>query len=181
MLNRIEFKGLIWVAYIASIWSANWMIQHVGDCIPDGPCVIPVGFGLSAPSGVLMIGGSLVLRDAIHEIYGRRWVMVGIIVGAALSAAISPALALASGVAFAVSELGDFAVYEPLRQRSRPLAIAVSGTVGGAIDSALFLMLAFGSLDYFGGQFVGKTEMALLGAALLCAYRVVKDNLPNRT
>ena len=109
------------------------------------------------------------------------WVMVGIIVGAALSAAISPALALASGVAFAVSELGDFAVYEPLRQRSRPLAIAVSGTVGGAIDSALFLMLAFGSLDYFGGQFVGKTEMALLGAALLCAYRVVKDNLPNRT
>ena len=171
---------MIWVAYIATIWLANWMISHVGDCIPNGPCVIPGGFGLYAPSGVLMIGAALVLRDAIHETYGRRWVMVGILVGAGLSAAISQALALASGVAFAVSEMGDFAVYEPLLQRSRPLAIAVSGTVGGAIDSALFLMLAFGSLDYFSGQFVGKTEMALLGAAVLIGSRMVRRDLSLR-
>ena len=176
----MRYKPMIWVAYIATIWLANWMISNVGDCIPNGPCVIPVGFGLYAPSGVLMIGAALVLRDAIHETYGRRWVMVGIVVGAGLSAAISPALALASGVAFAVSEMGDFAIYEPLRRYSRPLGIAVSGTIGGAIDSALFLTLAFGSLDFFTGQFVGKTEMAFLGAAVLIGSRMVRRDLSLR-
>jgi len=164
---NMRYKPLLWVAYIASIWLANWMISHVGDCIPNGPCVIPVGFGLYAPSGVLMIGAALVLRDAIHETYGRRWVMAGIV-------------ALASGVAFAVSEMGDFAVYEPLRRYSRPLGIAVSGTIGGGIDSALFLILAFGSLDFFTGQFVGKTEMAFLGAAILIGSRLVRRDLSFR-
>ena len=177
---KMRYKPIIWAAYIASIWLANWMISHVGDCIPNGPCVIPVGLGLYAPSGVLMIGAALVLRDAIHDAYGRRWVMVGIVAGAGLSAAISPTLALASGVAFAVSEMGDLAVYEPLRKYSRPLGIAVSGTIGGAIDSALFLMLAFGSLDFFTGQFVGKTEMAFLGAVVLVGFKAVRRDLSLR-
>lgn len=168
----MDYRAVVWLGYIGTILMANWMISNVGDCIPNGPCVIPVGFNLTAPSGVLMIGGSLVLRDAIHEMYGRKWVVGGIIIGAGLSAGISPALALASGVAFAVSELGDFAVYEPLRRYSRTLGIAVSGTIGGAIDSALFLVLAFGSLDFFVGQWVGKTEMALLGAAIFLVYRL---------
>jgi uncharacterized PurR-regulated membrane protein YhhQ (DUF165 family) len=171
---KSDWKLIIWVGYIASIYLANWMIGHVGDCIPNGPCVIPVGWGLVAPSGVLMIGAALVLRDAIHETYGRRWVMVGIVVGAGLSAVISPALALASGVAFAVSEMADFAVYEPLRRYSRPLGVAVSGTIGGAIDSALFLMLAFGSLDFFAGQFVGKTEMAIAGGVIILGYKMMR-------
>ena len=170
----------LWVGYIATIWLANWMINNVGDCIPDGPCVIPVGFELTAPSGVLMIGLALVLRDGIHEVYGRKWVLGGIAVGAALSAAVSPTLALASGVAFGLSELGDMAVYEPIRRYSRPLGIAVSGVIGGAIDSALFLLLAFGSLDFFAGQFVGKTEMALVGAGMLLAYRLVRRDLSFR-
>ena len=174
------YRQLIWIAYIATILLANWMISNVGDCIPNGPCVIPVGFGLSAPSGVLMIGVALVLRDAIHETYGRRWVMLGIIAGAGLSAAISPALALASGVAFAVSEMGDFAVYEPLRKYSKVLGIALSGTIGGAIDSALFLFLAFGSLDFFWGQFVGKAEMAVLGALALIVFRMARRDLSFR-
>jgi uncharacterized PurR-regulated membrane protein YhhQ (DUF165 family) len=172
-LAKLKYSP-IWGGYIACIWFANWMINNVGDCIPDGPCVIPVGFGFSAPSGVLMIGLALVLRDAIHETYGRRWVMAGILCGAAFSAGVSPSLALASGVAFAVSEIGDFAVYEPLRRRSKALAVAISGTVGGAIDSALFLFLAFGSLDFFAGQFIGKTEMAILGGAILGGYKFLR-------
>jgi len=164
----------VWGAYIFSIILANWMINNIGDCIPDGPCVIPVGFGLSAPSGVLMIGIALVLRDSIHEVYGRWWVVGGILVGAILSSAISPSLAVASGVAFAVSEVGDMLVYEPIRRYSRPLGVAISGMIGGAIDSALFLMLAFGSLAYFEGQFVGKTEMAVLGGLLLFGYKLVR-------
>jgi len=38
----------------------------------------------------------------------------------------------------------------------------------------LFLMLAFGSLAYFEGQFVGKTEMAVLGGLLLFGYKLVR-------
>ncbi len=164
----------VWGAYIFSIILANWMINNIGDCIPDGPCVIPVGFGLSAPSGVLMIGIALVLRDSIHEVYGRWWVVGGILVGAMLSSAISPALAVASGVAFAVSELADLVIYEPLRQRNRAIAVAISGTVGGAVDSALFLFLAFGSLDFFAGQFAGKTEMAILGGVIVGVYKFLR-------
>lgn len=164
----------IWGAYIFSIILANWMINNIGDCIPNGPCVIPVGFGLSAPSGVLMIGIALVLRDSIHEVYGRWWVIGGILVGAILSSAISPALAMASGAAFAISEMGDLVIYEPLRQRNKALAVAISGTVGGAIDSAIFLFLAFGSLDFFAGQFVGKTEMAIMGGVIVGVYKFLR-------
>ena len=169
-----DLRLVPWVGYIASILLANWMIQNVGDCVPNGPCLIPVGFGYTAPSGVLMIGLALVLRDAIHESHGRWWVIGAIFVGAVLSSAISPALALASGVAFAVSEVGDMLVYEPIRRYSRPLGVAISGIVGGAIDSALFLMLAFGSLAYFEGQFIGKAEMAVLGGVLLFGYNLAR-------
>ena len=98
----------------------------------------------------------------------------GILVGAILSSAISPALAMASGAAFAISEMGDLVIYEPLRQRNKALAVAISGTVGGAIDSAIFLFLAFGSLDFFAGQFVGKTEMAIMGGVIVGVYKFLR-------
>ena len=57
--------------YMATIPIANFMIGNVGTfCIPDGPCTIPVGFGYSAPSGVLMVGLALVLRDYVQEHFG---------------------------------------------------------------------------------------------------------------
>ena len=62
------------LAYASTIPAANWMIGNVGTvCIPDGPCLIPLGFGITAPSGVLMIGLALLLRDAVHEYLGARW------------------------------------------------------------------------------------------------------------
>ena len=62
------FKYLTIAAFTLTIPAANWLIGNVGTmCIPDGPCLVPVGFGLAAPSGVLMIGIALVLRDALHE------------------------------------------------------------------------------------------------------------------
>jgi len=165
----------VWLAYIGTILAANYLISHVGThCIPDGPCLIPVFPGLDAPSGVLMIGIALVLRDIIHDIYGRWWVLGGIAVGAALSATLSPSLALASGVAFGISELADMGVYEPLRKYSRPLSVALSGTVGAVVDSALFLYIAFGSFDHITGQIVGKTEMAVLGALVIIICRSIK-------
>ena len=52
---------------------ANWLIGNVGTtCIPNGPCLIPVGLDLMAPSGVLVIGLALVLRDWL-QLSGREW------------------------------------------------------------------------------------------------------------
>lgn len=159
-------------AFAATIPAANWLIGHVGtECIPNGPCLIPVGFGLSAPSGVLMIGAALVLRDMVHEVGGARAALLAIAIGAALSWFVAPpALALASVAAFAMAELADLIVYAPLRRRQLGLAVMASGAVGAAIDSAVFLWLAFGSLDFVAGQMLGKFWMSALALPLLIFF-----------
>lgn len=159
----LQSKWLAVAAYLATIPAANWLIGHVGTvCAPNGPCLIPVGFGLMAPSGVLMIGLALVLRDAVQELLGLRWTFATIAAGVILSAAIAPpALVIASAAAFLVAELLDLAVYTPLRQRSMAAAILFSGMIGALADSAVFLILAFGSLDFLAGQWLGKLWVSL--------------------
>ena len=56
------------------------------------------------------------------------------------------------------SELADFAVYTPL-QVGWLRAVVASNIVGAVVDSALFLWLAFGTLDFITGQVVGKLYM----------------------
>jgi queuosine precursor transporter len=164
---------LLIVSYIATIPAANWLIGHWGTvCVPNGPCLLPIFPGIMAPSGVLMIGAALVLRDLVQRRSGVLVSLACVMIGAALSAFIAPpALALASGAAFAFSELVDFAVYTPVARRSFLLAILLSCSAGALADSALFLWLAFGSLAFIGGQFVGKLYAA---AAYLIVKAVVK-------
>jgi uncharacterized PurR-regulated membrane protein YhhQ (DUF165 family) len=150
-------------AFVLTVPAANWLIGHVGSCIPNGPCLIPVGFGLMAPSGVLMIGLALVLRDIVHREFGVIWAVGSILVGGILSALFSPApLVIASTTAFLLSELADLMVYAPLYRKRLIAAIVASGIVGAIVDSAVFLFLAFGSLDYLPGQVVGKLWATLL-------------------
>lgn len=151
------------VLYIATIFAANWALSTFG--------VVPVGFGLVAPAGVFFAGLALTFRDATQEQLGRGWVVAAIAVGALLSAVVSPQFAIASGTAFLVSELADFAVYTPLRERGWLRAVAASNVVGLIADSALFLWLAFGSLDFLAGQVVGKVEMTVLAVAVLALLR----------
>lgn len=162
-------------AYAATVPAANWMIGNIGQCVPDGPCLIPVGFDLMAPSGVLLIGAALVLRDAVHRLLGWKWAIAAIIFGAGLSSQFSPgAIVVASVAAFVLSELADFAVYAPLQRNRLALAVMLSGIVGAAVDSAVFLWLAFGSLDFIAGQIVGKLWMTALAAAVIIAARKVR-------
>ena len=156
-------------AFAATIPAANWLIGNVGtDCIPNGPCLVPVGFGLMAPSGVLMIGLALVLRDWLHELAGWRWSFVAVLVGAALSLLFSPpAIAIASAAAFALAEMADLAVYAKLRVRGKPLAVIASQVVGAALDSALFVYLAFGSFDFSAGTTMAKIYAGVIIAGLL--------------
>lgn len=157
------------LAYLATIPAANWLIGHFGAfCIPNGPCMIPVGFGLAAPSGVLLVGIAFVLRDIVHRQLGWRWASAAIAAGSVLSLLVAPpALALASVAAFALSEALDQAVYAPLWRRRLVLAVLLSGLVGAAVDSAVFLWLAFGNLDFIAGQIVGKMWMVGLAAIVL--------------
>jgi uncharacterized PurR-regulated membrane protein YhhQ (DUF165 family) len=78
---------------------------------------------------------------------------------------------VASVAAFLLSELADFAVYAPLAKRRLALAVALSGIVGAAVDSAVFLLLAFGSLDFIAGQIVGKIWMSLIAGAAIVWMR----------
>lgn len=167
--------------FAATIPAANWLIGNVGtSCIPDGPCVIPVGFGLEAPSGVLMVGAALVLRDIVHERLGILWALSAIAIGAALSLILAPpALALASVTAFALAELADLAVYAPLRRNRLWLAVLLSGVVGSIVDSVVFLFLAFGSLSFVEGQILGKAWMSVAAVALLLTMRRIRAALPH--
>ena len=161
-------------AFIACIPAANWMIGHLGTvCLPQGPCLVPVwpwgpSGPLMAPSGVMMIGLALVLRDLVQRRLGRKAALMSIVAGAALSGAVAPpALVMASTAAFFLSELADFAVYTPLQARGLVLAVLASSIVGLIADSVLFLWLAFGSLEFLAGQIVGKTWMVLLALPLI--------------
>lgn len=151
------------IAYVGTVFAANWAIERYG--------VVPVGFGLVAPAAVWFVGLAFTLREAVHETLGRGWVLVAIAVGAACSALVSPAFALASGVAFGVSEVCDWAVYERLRERNWLAGVALSNTVGLVIDSVVFLWLAFASFTFLPGQIVGKAWMTAAALILLGAAR----------
>lgn len=159
--------------YLATVPAANWFIGNVGTvCVPDGPCLIPLGFGLTAPSGVLWIGAALVLRDLVREQWGRGVAFGAVLVGAGLSFAVSPPfVAAASALAFLLSELADATVYEALRARGWTVALVGSNVVGAALDSAAFLLLAFGSLELLAGQVLGKLYATILALVVLWCLR----------
>lgn len=173
--TRKLIEGVIFLAAFAlTIPVANWMIGNVGTvCGGSGsPCLIPVAPGMMAPSGVLMIGAALVLRDLVQRRLGLGYSAGAVVIGAALSAWVAPpSLVLASGAAFLISEFVDMAIYTPLARRRLVLAVVLSGFLGLAIDSIVFLWLAFGSLQFLPGQIVGKAWMVLLFVPLIVCLR----------
>jgi queuosine precursor transporter len=172
--KRRLIEGWIFLAmFCLTIPLANWMIGHVGTmCIPDGPCVVPVAPGIMAPSGVLLIGVALVLRDLVQRRLGVEFGVAAIVAGALLSGGFSPrSLVLASAAAFLLSELADFAVYTPLARNRLVLAVFASSMVGLVVDSIVFLWLAFGSLDFLLGQVVGKAWMVVLSVPFIVYLR----------
>lgn len=161
-------------AFLGCVPLANWLISNVGLCVPDGPCLAPVGFGYMAPSGVFVVGVSLVLRDAVHEWCGARWVFPILLAGAALSVFVAPAqIAFASGATFVASEGLDSVVFSRVRRAGVLPAVLASGALGLIVDSALFLGLAFGSMEHLPGQILGKTWALMAGIVVLASARRV--------
>lgn len=161
------------IGFGLTIPAANWLIGHAGAvCVPDGPCLIPVAPGVMAPSGVLMIGLALVLRDLVQRRLGLGLAWIAILAGTAISAMVAPAsLVLASALAFLLSETADLLVYTPLQRRNLVLAVLASGLVGLVVDSVFFLQIAFGDLSFLPGQILGKLWMVLLALPLTAWLR----------
>lgn len=151
------------VGFIATILLANYLTTRFG--------FVPVGFGLTATAGTFAAGFALALRDAVQDALGRWAVLTAIVVGAGLSFLVAdPFIALASAAAFLISELADFAIYTPLRRKSRlgdkrwAGAVIASNLVGAVVDTAIFLGIAFGAaaiLPSIPGQLVGKSWATL--------------------
>lgn len=164
MTPRSRFTAIWAVLYLATIVAANYAITTWG--------IVPIGFGLMAPAGVYFAGLAFTFRDLLQD-QGGRWIVLGcIVVGAAISFLLSDGrIAIASGVAFLISEALDMAVYTPLKDRQWLGAVAASNVVGLVADSALFLWLAFGSIQLLAGQVVGKFYMTILAVAVLAVIR----------
>ena len=156
--------------YFGLVVLANWLASRY---------VVSVGFGRVAPAGVFCIGGVLVLRDWLQQLRGLLWTMPLVYVAGLASWGIGDLagwtrlekIAVASVVAFTVSETAEAVVFTPLRKRSLTFGVALSGTVGNALDSWLFLQLAFASQSFFVGQFIGKGEMIALGTMFTLGRR----------
>lgn len=131
MRNQRAFAALAAATFIGLVAASNWLTAKYG---------LIGGF---VTAGTFTAGLVLAARDAVRETAGVWASLACIAAGVAVSAFMaSPALALASGAAFAVSELADTAVYEPLRRRSRTRALAWSNLIGSVVDSIVFLTLA---------------------------------------
>jgi uncharacterized PurR-regulated membrane protein YhhQ (DUF165 family) len=161
------------ILFCLTIPAANWLVGHAGTvCVSNGPCLIPVAPGLMAPSGVLMIGIALVLRDLVQRRLGLAISSAAILIGTVLSALLAPpSLVLASAAAFLISEFADLAVYTPLARRRLVAAVIASGAVGLVVDSIVFLWLAFGSLEFLPGQVAGKALMVVLSIPFIVLLR----------
>lgn len=161
----IAFAGLVLVAN----WLASLYVVHVP--LTD----------YQAPAGVFCIGGVLVLRDWMQQVAGLRWTMPLVYAAGLLSWLVGDLagwtslekIAIASVVAFTLSETVEAFVFTPIRKRSLTFGVALSATVGNAVDSYVFLTLAFSSTAFFWGQFWGKSEAIAAGVALTFARRRV--------
>jgi len=170
-MSRGKLEGTIYlVLFVTTVWLANWLILHVGVQLdPNGPHLIPVGFGIMAPAGVLAAGVGFTLRDLVQRRLGPSWSSIAILCGAGLSALLSPMLALASGGAFLASEMLDLFVYTPLRRKNLYVAVVASNIVGMVVDSIAFLFLAYGlsAMSFLPGQIIGKAYMTLLALPIV--------------
>lgn len=160
MTRRAALAGLVASsAYAGTILAANFASAGW----PDLQVV-----ELHVPAGAVCAGLALTVRDFVQDVLGGRGVLVAIAVGTGLSWLVaSPRIASASAVAFAASELVDFAVYAALGVRSKLIAVAGSNTVGLLVDSTLFVPLAFGSWAAVPGQIAGKAASTVFAVVAL--------------
>ena len=116
--------------YVLSVVLVNWAFA----VLP----LIPTPLGpLSA--GSFLIGAIFIVRDFAQREIGHR-VLLATLAGIGISYAMaSPQVATASAMAFAASELIDWAVFSVAKDRSFRQRVAMSHAVSVPVDTAVFL------------------------------------------
>lgn len=143
-MNRTRIIGSIaLLGFLASIPFANWWLTQHG--------MWDVSHLGMVPSAVWVVAFSFVLRDLAQITLGRTWAWAAIAVGTVLTWWLAtPALAVASGAAFLWSESTDALIFTPLASRGRfALGVFISGVAASAVDSAIFMRLAFDSWEWW--------------------------------
>lgn len=166
------------LAYLSMIPLANWLIANWGFvCVASGPCLIPVGFGLMAPSGLIAVGFAFFFRDTLQLVAGKTLVYIAIATGCAISFLINPVFAIASSVAFLVSESLDFFVFSRLRNKGVATSILASGFVGSVADSVIFNQIAFASQQFTFAQIIGKWEVTLVCVGIYILVQRLRERV----
>jgi hypothetical protein len=178
-------------AYVLTIPAANLLVAHFG-AVPVGfglvaPAgVFMVGLALVLRDLVHDLGGrwSVLWAIVLGTTLSYAWAGPGLAVASAVAFAVAEladmavyapirahglraALLLVPAMFSARAERALYRRPAPAPRSRLLAAIVVSNTVGLAVDSLLFLHLAFGSLAYLPGQMVAKAEMTLLAVLAL--------------
>ncbi len=125
----------------------------------------------------IVVGLVLVFRDFAQREIGH-YIFVPLIIGVSISFFMAPPeIALASGIAFAVSEVADWMVYtftkRPLSQR-----VLISSCIGVPIDSVIYLTGASAVVPgIFTGWVLGSMIVSKLSGALFVFYVIRKREL----
>jgi uncharacterized PurR-regulated membrane protein YhhQ (DUF165 family) len=151
--------------FMACIPFANWWLDRHGFW--------HFGFLGAVPSAVWVVGFAFVLRDLAQITLGKWWTWAAIVVGALLSWWLaSPTLAVASGAAFLWSESTDALIFTPLANRGQfLLGVTISGYAASAVDSALFVRLAFHSYNGWWQLTVAKIAFVMLATPVAYGIR----------
>lgn len=128
------------VLYLGAIIAANLLATHYG------PKATPyIAF--------VLIGADLTSRDTLQDAWGNRWVRMAalIVVGGLLSYLLNAdagKIAVGSTVAFTCAAIVDTAIYTALKDRTDwKTRVTASNIVAAAVDSVLFLWIAFGIVN----------------------------------
>lgn len=159
-----SLRRLAWpAAYFALIPFINWSFTWA-------PTVGLPGGGEWTPL-TIATGLVLVFRDFAQRAIGH-WVFAPLLAGLATTASMDglAPIAIASGAAFLISEIADWAVFtftrKPLHER-----IVLSSLVGAPIDSAVFL---FGASFVVPGLFNVWTVAASVAGKLVAAIFIAE-------
>lgn len=129
-------------------------------------------YGLLVPAGTFLIGFTFIMRDLVQMQVGKQRTYLVIIAALAISAVTSYLLGdgirivMASALSFAISEATDTELFSRLRT-SLDKRIAISGTIGGIIDSFLFAAAAGFPIQAAYGQAIVKVLMQWIGALII--------------
>ena len=170
-----RFLGfLFFLAFLTTIPLSNYVVLNWGTICSAESCLVPVWFypKIYAVSSVVVVGFNFVLRDLVQRGLGLKYAILAVLLGTLLSYLVSsPLVATASAITFLVSETVNTVVYTPLQRKHFILAIIAAGIAGIIVDSAIFLKLAFNSLEFLPGSIIGKMWAVVVCIPLIYILR----------